>query len=186
MIHFLYPSMTKNNKDIEATTRPPLSENSGEIGIGQDVHASVLTRSSDEKKKKRLSCVPENRLLRRGWDIITWTPSRCRWDPMDPPQFSMALNLLFGFVSLFPTATCHIFVGFALFGIYQLCRSFAEQSLMAPRLQRSRWQISITAIRFSIFLPLSSGWAMSVLHWSLRWCKQVTLLVFYSCVRWVT
>jgi hypothetical protein len=156
MIHFLYPSMTKNNKDIEATTRPPLSENTGEIGVGQDVHASVLTRCSDEKKK-RFICVLENRLLRRGWDIITWTPRRCRWDPMDPPQFSMALNLLFGFVSLFPTTACPIFVGFALFGIDQLCPSFAEQSLMAPRLQHSRWQISITAIRFSIFLPLSLG-----------------------------
>jgi hypothetical protein len=33
------------------------------------------------------------------WDIVTWTPPRCRWDPNNPPKFSWPLNLLFAFVS---------------------------------------------------------------------------------------
>jgi hypothetical protein len=41
----------------------------------------------------------KNGFLRRCWDIITWTPPRCRWDPKKPPKFSMTLNLLFAFVS---------------------------------------------------------------------------------------
>lgn len=32
---------------------------------------------------------------RRGLDILFYTPKRCRWDPDNPPQFSMALNILF-------------------------------------------------------------------------------------------
>lgn len=39
-------------------------------------------------------------LIPRAWAFITWTPKRCRWDPENPPPFSLPLNLLFGFVSL--------------------------------------------------------------------------------------
>ncbi len=34
------------------------------------------------------------------WSFLTWTPKRCRWDPASPPKFSMGLNLLFAFVSI--------------------------------------------------------------------------------------
>ena len=32
---------------------------------------------------------------------LTYTPKRCRYDPANPPGFSMALNLLFGFAATF-------------------------------------------------------------------------------------
>jgi hypothetical protein len=38
-------------------------------------------------------------VLQRLWKVLTWSPKRCRWDPKNPPKFSMGLNLLFGFVS---------------------------------------------------------------------------------------
>jgi len=34
--------------------------------------------------------------------MMIWTPARCRWDPENPPEFSLALNLLFGFVGSLP------------------------------------------------------------------------------------
>ena len=43
----------------------------------------------------------DNKFLRKCWTIFSWTPKWCRWDPEDPPKFSLALNLLFAFVSLF-------------------------------------------------------------------------------------
>lgn len=40
-------------------------------------------------------------LWRRVYEVVTWTPPRCRWDPKRPPRFSLALNLLFGFAATF-------------------------------------------------------------------------------------
>lgn len=39
--------------------------------------------------------------LLRVYDILTWTPPRCRWDPKNPPRLTMPLNLLFGFACTF-------------------------------------------------------------------------------------
>jgi hypothetical protein len=51
--------------------------------------------------EKRFDKIRNNRFLQICWDIMSWTPPRCRWDPEHPPKFSMALNILFAFVSCF-------------------------------------------------------------------------------------
>jgi hypothetical protein len=38
---------------------------------------------------------------------ITWVPRRCRYDPDSPPQFSLAMNMLMGLVSLI--CSCRFF-----------------------------------------------------------------------------
>lgn len=43
----------------------------------------------------------EKSLLRRIYEILTWAPPRCRWDPKNPPRLTMTLNLLFGFACTF-------------------------------------------------------------------------------------
>jgi hypothetical protein len=54
--------------------------------------------------------------FRRSWGrvrqshvyrFLSWTPPRCRWDPDKPPQFSMALNVLFGFAACFTVANLY-------------------------------------------------------------------------------
>jgi predicted MFS family arabinose efflux permease len=40
----------------------------------------------------------------RIYDVISYTPKRCRYDPENPPPFSMALNVLFGFAACFTVA----------------------------------------------------------------------------------
>lgn len=45
--------------------------------------------------------------LSRAWDIITWTPPNCRWDPERPPQFSLGLNILFAFAGAFTVANLY-------------------------------------------------------------------------------
>ena len=47
--------------------------------------------------------------VQRSWvyRFLSWTPPRCRWDPEKPPQFSMALNVLFGFAACFTVANLY-------------------------------------------------------------------------------
>ncbi|KAG9961878.1 MFS general substrate transporter, partial [Aureobasidium melanogenum] len=46
-------------------------------------------------------------IWRRIYNVITYTPPRCRWDPEKPPTFSMALNVLFGFAGAFTVANLY-------------------------------------------------------------------------------
>jgi hypothetical protein len=39
--------------------------------------------------------------------IIYWTPPKCRWDPDDPPKFTLALNTLFAFAGAFTVANLY-------------------------------------------------------------------------------
>lgn len=39
--------------------------------------------------------------------LLSWTPPNCRWDPENPPKFSMGLNLLFGFAGAFTVANLY-------------------------------------------------------------------------------
>ncbi|KAK5169464.1 uncharacterized protein LTR77_005440 [Saxophila tyrrhenica] len=38
---------------------------------------------------------------------IFWVPPNCRWDPEEPPKFSMALNILFAFAGAFTVANLY-------------------------------------------------------------------------------
>lgn len=51
--------------------------------------------------------VKQQTLWRRVYDILTWTPPNCRWDPENPPTFSMALNFLFAFAGAFSVANLY-------------------------------------------------------------------------------
>jgi hypothetical protein len=46
-------------------------------------------------------------LWRRAYNILTWTPPNCRWDPAKPPQFSMSMNVLFAFAAGFTVANLY-------------------------------------------------------------------------------
>lgn len=72
---------------------------------GEDANESTSTRSIDEKR--RFSQIRENEFARKCWAFVTWTPKRCRWDPDDPPKFSIALNLLFAFAGTFTVANLY-------------------------------------------------------------------------------
>lgn len=37
-------------------------------------------------------------LARPLFDFIFWTPRRCRYDPDNPPQFTLLMNMLMGLV----------------------------------------------------------------------------------------
>lgn len=86
-----------SGRQIVATPLSPDDMSGQKEESGETIIDSPSDGSLDEKR--RFSQVRDNAFARRCWEIITWTPKRCRWDPDNPPKFNMALNLLFGFVS---------------------------------------------------------------------------------------
>ena len=44
---------------------------------------------------------------RRAYEIAFWVPPNVRWDPNEPPKFSMGLNILFAFAGAFTVATLY-------------------------------------------------------------------------------
>ncbi|KAL8660002.1 MAG: hypothetical protein Q9202_006856 [Teloschistes flavicans] len=52
------------------------------------------------------SCAPPTR-WQRVLNLILYTPKRCRYDPTNPPRFSLPLNLLFGFAGAFTVANLY-------------------------------------------------------------------------------
>jgi hypothetical protein len=92
-----------DEKDSDAGIAPPLSPSStphehDQDKDAEDVREATSTRSPDDKRP--FAQIRENQFAKKCWAVVTWTPKRCRWDPDDPPKFNLALNLLFGFVSL--------------------------------------------------------------------------------------
>lgn len=45
--------------------------------------------------------------LRKLYNLISYTPKRCRYDSANPPGFSVPLNLLFGFAATFTVANLY-------------------------------------------------------------------------------
>ena len=116
--HFLYFLADQNSyvsKDYGQFTHGTMSRarHSGDIGIPQlfasqipygesntEVDANNSASISSAATYARVAKITNNGFLRRCWVVVSWTPPGCRWDPEHPPKFSMALNLLFAFVSL--------------------------------------------------------------------------------------
>lgn len=44
---------------------------------------------------------------RRVYNVLTWVPPNCRWDPDKPPNFSTGLNVLFAFAGAFTVANLY-------------------------------------------------------------------------------
>lgn len=76
--------------DVNPTSQGPVDEKHQVDG-----NDSVSTVESNEKR--RFARLRDNEHAKTAWRIMSWTPKRCRWDPKEPPHFSMGLNLLFGF-----------------------------------------------------------------------------------------
>lgn len=62
--------------------------------------------SASSSRKDSLDS-PKPSIWRKAYDVITWTPPRCRWDPEKPPEFSMWLNVLFGVSGAFTVANLY-------------------------------------------------------------------------------
>jgi hypothetical protein len=171
----------------------------------EDSTSETLSAGSNEKE--RFAAIRNNAMFGRLWDIITWTPKRCRWDPENPPHFSTALNVLFGFVSgdfyssLFDLGPLRItriwnthtklFRQYAsnvkcVFWTNFISNAMADSELMNDSLQPSPWPIYTTTSQFSTSSRKSSMSHMNASPSSRLSCKPAMRAVFCSSVPWET
>ncbi|KAL8981676.1 MAG: hypothetical protein Q9205_003603, partial [Flavoplaca limonia] len=66
---------------------------------------SLSSTASPEPKDHSTSSSPTK--SQKIWGLITYTPKRCRYDPANPPRFSIWLNLLFAFAGAFTVANLY-------------------------------------------------------------------------------
>lgn len=76
----------KDNDEAAADT-PRISAKSSEQTLEKDVKSSSLGQKIQH--------------------VLIWCPARCRWDPANPPKFSMSMNILFAFSGAFAVANLY-------------------------------------------------------------------------------
>ncbi|KAI9699888.1 MAG: hypothetical protein M1820_006950 [Bogoriella megaspora] len=74
------------------------------VDQGQESQTPSSTASPPPEDHKS---VTKHSLWKKAYEIVTWTPPRCRWNPEQPPVFSMPLNILFGFAGAFTVANLY-------------------------------------------------------------------------------
>ena len=72
-----------------------------------DVHDAQPTTCRDDTSVEEKLTPPKRTAWQRFYDIASYTPRRCRYDKANPPKFSLALNLLFGFAATFTVANLY-------------------------------------------------------------------------------
>jgi predicted MFS family arabinose efflux permease len=74
---------------------------------GGDLDLAQLDSKASRSGNKRTKRTIFNSRCSRVYEVLSWTPPNCRWDPEKPPQFSMALNVLFAFAGAFTVANLY-------------------------------------------------------------------------------
>jgi len=88
-----------DNQAIDGnTSRLPLEQTEQRTEVP---YASGTTSEYAEDRTTKYDRIKGGEMAQRARRVILWTPKRCRWDPENPPKFTLALNLLFGFVGCF-------------------------------------------------------------------------------------
>jgi hypothetical protein len=99
--------MTESQNDANGASEK--FQERADNGAGQP-HASEQTIASSNTSKEE-PAKPEDETHKSRWrrlsDTICWVPPNCRWDPEQPPKFSMGLNVLFAFAGAFTVANLY-------------------------------------------------------------------------------
>lgn len=104
-----FPVRIMTNERLPGSTPPliPIHDN-GQNQTATKEGSIKSTSIEISCKKSRFHQIRSTGFARKCWAVVTWTPQSCRWNQDNPPQFSMGLNLLFGFVRCFLLG-CHVF-----------------------------------------------------------------------------
>lgn len=70
-------------------------------------HASTASQTINEDNKSSNKSTSRFASAHRAYDAVSYTPKRCRWDPAEPPKFTIWLNLLFGAAGAFTVANLY-------------------------------------------------------------------------------
>lgn len=97
------PGPGNSTKDAGST---PVSDSAPPKLKSEDVSGAHTEKPTDVKEASGPNITPNGQgqspgsrtALGRLAHILTWSPKNCRYDPNEPPQFSLSLNLLFALV----------------------------------------------------------------------------------------
>jgi hypothetical protein len=70
---------------------------------GADVSSNPTTVSSSQEANSPKPLSRWQKMLR----VLNWMPPWCRWDPENPPVFSVPMNILFAFAGTFTVANLY-------------------------------------------------------------------------------
>jgi hypothetical protein len=70
-------------------------------------HTSLASQQNNNNDDKSITANPRYAKFWRLYDAVTYTPKRCRWDPVEPPRFNIWLNILFGAAGAFTVANLY-------------------------------------------------------------------------------
>lgn len=103
------------------------------------------TGSDNDNDAKSLDRPKRFAGFRRAYAAVTYTPQRCRWNPDDPPGFSIWMNLLFGFAGAFTVA--NLYYSHPILNI--LARDFGvseEQVSQIPTLAQAGYAVGLALL----------------------------------------
>lgn len=95
-------------KDGDQSEKPDIGPNTE--GISTSSQENIQTRGQDGNGTSSPGTLEEtgqNTLLSKAIKVISWMPQRCRYDPENQPNFTLALNILFAFSGTFTVANLY-------------------------------------------------------------------------------
>lgn len=101
------PDQSDSTKDTNSTPAINLGPVSGAVEDAPVPHVGVIADTKEGSGQESLSVHDDPSQLQKPrtalnslGDFVTWTPKNCRYNPNEPPKFSLSLNILFALVSL--------------------------------------------------------------------------------------
>jgi hypothetical protein len=172
------PSSTSTLQSVPIETNGPQEDKSQLHSSSQPVSSPQHPVSTTLESRppaslyeyKTPSWVPQNKIFQKLWDICSYTPPRCRYDPNKPFEFSWALNFLFAFAGTFTVANLYYSQWFIFAMLW-------DNPLRRPANTNQ-------TIQFSIFSQNHSIFQMNAPLISQLWPKPAMRQVLFSSVHW--
>ena len=96
---------TRHDANVASMNRGERPSDGGEKNQVSQQRALDNDNSNDDDVKSESKPTPS--IWKRTTAVIFWVPPNCRWNPEEPPKFSMALNILFAFAGAFTVANLY-------------------------------------------------------------------------------
>lgn len=91
-----------NNNNAILSAEADLGDNEKQQATALDSAASTESEHPSTSEDVR-----HQSIWMKAYNILTWTPPNCRWDPEKPPNLTIWLNILFAFAGAFTVANLY-------------------------------------------------------------------------------
>ncbi|KAI4863506.1 MFS general substrate transporter [Hypoxylon rubiginosum] len=100
--------MAGNSKDEDQSEKPIFGPETEDIlAVSQDRTAPVTQHHAQHPSVAIPDDSKKNHLLNKVTRILNWMPQRCRYDPENPPRFTLSMNIMLAFSGTFTVANLY-------------------------------------------------------------------------------